>query len=155
MNRKRMERPVMKTSTTGTLPHCHPPHSTVRGGPQQCWPACTSTMLFWMVCWPTTGNGKPVLFGFQAKERKNPMNREEFRCHRRTHLTWTPAARHTLDVYQFVHVLVEANWCANSMELKAEVDPNIDEAIVSSIYTLNWCLTVAYSSCSARVSSKS
>lgn len=113
-----------------------------------------NAILDGLLALPTARNGKPVLFGFQTKERMNPMDGEEFRRHRRTHLTWTPAVRHTLDVYQFVHVLVEANWCANSMELKAEVDPNIDEAIVSSIYTLNWCPTVAYSNCSAPINQK-
>ena len=113
-----------------------------------------NAILDGLLALPTARNGKPVLFGFQTKERMNPMDGEEFRRHRRTHLTWTPAVRHTLDVYQFVHVLVETNWCANSMELKAEVDPNIDEAIVSSIYTLNWCPTVAYSNCSAPINQK-
>ena len=35
-----------------------------------------------------------------------------------------------------------------------EIDPNVNEAIVSSIHTMKWCPTVAYSSCSARVFTK-
>ena len=59
------------------------------------------------------------------------------------------------DAYQFVHVLVEANICNNPLQLKAEANPRIEEAIVSPTHTLKWSQMVAYSSCSAHVLAKS
>ena len=103
---------------------------------------------------PTAGGGKPVLFGFQAKEWDVPCG-EVWRKAQLTHFTWYPTdVNKTLDAYQFVHVLVEAKMCNNPLQLKAEADPKI-EAIVSGVHTLKWSPMVAYSSCSARVFTKS
>ena len=105
---------------------------------------------------PTKGNGKPVLFGFQAKEARSCFSAEKLRKNRSDHLK--KAVRkgcNPMKRYQLVHVLVEAHQGENPMQLKAEKAPfSIDEAIVSSIHTQKWCPMVAYSSCSARVFSK-
>ena len=102
---------------------------------------------------PTKGNGKPVLFGFQAKEALSCFTAEKLRKNRSDHLRKAVNEGYNpMERYQFVHVLVEAHQGENPMQLKAEKDPfSIDEAIVSSIHTQKWCPMVAYSSCSARV----
>ena len=99
---------------------------------------------------PTKG-GKPVLFGFQMKECTLSSG-EQWREKRLIHFNWCRTSTKPIcDAYQFVHVLVEANMLVNHFESNPVTDPRIEEAFVSSVYTLEWSPMVAYSSCSARV----
>ena len=100
---------------------------------------------------PTASNGKHVLFGFQAKEWMESSSAKDFRKQHLDHMTRTVAGCNGLDQYHFVRVLVEAEIGKNSLQLEAERDQKIEEAIVSGIHTLKWCPMVAYSSSSARV----